>query len=269
MSRSNPAHATAAEPRPPLVRALRSAERLLIGMGVTLLVIYGISRIDARVGEALAIEEVELALAQTATLPATTPPRDPMSGASTAIDGVTSDASADASYFHAERAAGLSTDDPDQSLWSAKRIAAYQDSLTRESGRALGILSIDRLDVRVPVFEGTSELVLNRGLGRIEGTAGFDERGNVGIAGHRDGFFRPLKDLELGDAIDVRWPGGRLRYRVNDLLIVDPSDVSVLNRTRAATLTLVTCYPFYFVGHAPQRFIVKAAAETMPATGLD
>jgi sortase A len=154
-----------------------------------------------------------------------------------------------------------SSEAPDQSLWGQNRVAAYRAALTAAPETPLAVLEIPKLELRVPVFDGTSELALNRGAGRIEGTAAVDARGNVGLAGHRDGFFRALKDIALGDAIEMTSLNGTTKYRVTELLIVEPSDVFVLYPTEDATLTLVTCYPFYFVGDAPQRFIVKARAD--------
>lgn len=146
---------------------------------------------------------------------------------------------------------------PDQSLWAESRIQAYQDSLKIAAEAPQGILRIENLALEVPVFEGTSELNLTRGVGWIEGTAEPGDAGNMGIAGHRDGFFRVLKDIRVGDLIDVESLTGSIRYRVAETLIVEPEDVYVLDPTAEPSLTLVTCYPFYFVGHAPQRFIVR------------
>ena len=101
-------------------------------------------------------------------------------------------------------------------------------------------------------------------MGHIDGTPKPGDAGNVGLAGHRDGFFRPLKDVAVGDLIELA-AGERVdRYRVTETLIVDPSDVWVLDRTESPSLTLVTCYPFYFIGSAPKRFIVRAAREDVP-----
>ena len=105
-----------------------------------------------------------------------------------------------------------------------------------------------------------------RGVGRVRGTARIDAPGNLGIAGHRDSFFRPLKDIRQGDRIELRTAGGIVTYAVDSISIVDPEEVSVLAPTQERTLTLVTCYPFYYVGHAPKRFIVKATAEHSLAT---
>jgi sortase A len=149
---------------------------------------------------------------------------------------------------------------PDQSLWADKRIREYEASLLAESEPPLAVLKIAHLDIEVPVYNGTDDFNLNRGVGRIKGTARVGSAGNLGIAGHRDGFFRGLKDIALGDTIDLLTIDGTETYRVSSIEIVDPSDVSVLEPTEVETLTLVTCYPFYYVGHAPERFIVKATA---------
>jgi len=110
------------------------------------------------------------------------------------------------------------------------------------------------------VFDGTDDLTLNRGVGRIAGTARPGQGGNLGIAGHRDGFFRGLKDVGAGDQIELKIPGRTEVYQVDDVQIVKPTDVQVLEDRGVPTLTLVTCYPFYFIGNAPQRYIVRARA---------
>ena len=103
---------------------------------------------------------------------------------------------------------------------------------------------------------------MNRGVGHIAGSALPGEVGNVGIAGHRDGFFRALKDVKAGEVLELERQtdkGMKLdRYQVERIAVVEPTDVSVIAPASEATLTLVTCYPFYFVGTAPQRFVVKA-----------
>ena len=147
--------------------------------------------------------------------------------------------------------------EPDYALWSEKRIADYHEGNTIRDEAPLAIMSIDTLELKVPIYNGTDEINLNRGAGRIKGTAWIDSPGNLGIAGHRDGFFRVLKDVELGDSISMLTHQGNSEFVVSSITIVDPSDVSVLAHTDASTITLVTCYPFYFVGHAPKRYIVK------------
>ena len=117
----------------------------------------------------------------------------------------------------------------------------------------LAVLRIARIHLVVPVLEGASDVALNRGVGHIEETAMPGTGGNSGIAGHRDGFFRGLKDVVLGDAIELETLQERQLYRIERVWIVNPEQVSVLDSTPAQSITLVTCYPFYFVGSAPQR----------------
>ena len=144
-------------------------------------------------------------------------------------------------------------------LWSTKRIAAYKQSLIEKTDMPLGILHIAKIHLDVPVFNGTDDLTLNRGLGRISGTARIGEIGNVGIAGHRDGFFRGLKDIQPGDLVELELPRRTDQYAVTKIQVVKPENIEVLNQTSRATLTLVTCFPFYFVGSAPDRYIVTAS----------
>lgn len=147
---------------------------------------------------------------------------------------------------------------PDLSLWDLERIRAWRDALTEPAPPPLAILRIPKIRVEVAVLPGTSDFVLNRAVGHIEHTALPGTDSNSGIAGHRDGFFRGLKEIAPGDAIELETLTGRQLYRVERTWIVDPEDVSVLDPTAVRSLTLVTCYPFYFIGSAPQRFIVRA-----------
>jgi sortase A len=161
----------------------------------------------------------------------------------------------------------LSGDDvADFSLWSEKRMREYRESLSIEKRLPLAVLGISKLGIRVPVFEGTDDLALNRGAGWIAGTARPGEPGNVGIAAHRDGFFRGLKDITVGDAVELTTLEGRATYVVDQIEIVSPERVEVLLPRSSPSLTLVTCYPFYFVGDAPQRFIVHATLDRTAAT---
>jgi sortase A len=147
---------------------------------------------------------------------------------------------------------------PDQSLWSPERVHAWRESLRQEPAAPLGVLRIPKIRLEVPVLEGTDEWTLNRGVGHIPGTSPADGPGNLGIAGHRDGFFRRLKDVVLGDTLEIETFGGRETYVVERVWIVGPEEVSVLDSTAVPSVTLVTCYPFYYVGSAPQRYIVRA-----------
>jgi sortase A len=147
---------------------------------------------------------------------------------------------------------------PDLTLWDPKRIAAWRDALRTPGPPAMAVLRIPKFGIEVPVLPGTDEVTLDRAVGHIDDTAlpGLD--GNIGIAGHRDGFFRGLKDIGVGDVIELETPHGKEVYRVQRTWVVSPDDVSVLDPTPTRSLTLVTCYPFYFVGPAPERFIVRA-----------
>jgi LPXTG-site transpeptidase (sortase) family protein len=146
---------------------------------------------------------------------------------------------------------------PDQSLWSEKRVRDFKASLALDAGQPQAVLRIPALGLEVPVYATASDLHLNRGAGYIEGMGQPDSGGNVGIAGHRDGFFRVLKDVSPGQIIEVQTRKRTHRYRVDSIEVVDSSDVKPLVDTLDPTVTLVTCFPFYFVGHAPQRFIVR------------
>ncbi len=157
-----------------------------------------------------------------------------------------------------ETGSGVPATGLDTSLWSPERIRAYEESLRKDFGAPLAILSIPKIGLEVPVLAGTDDLTLNRGVGLIEGTPRPGEVGNAGVAGHRDGFFRGLKDIGVGDTIEVRSLSARHTYVVESIRIVQPEDVSVLDPTSSPVLTLVTCYPFYFIGSAPQRYIVRA-----------
>ena len=150
---------------------------------------------------------------------------------------------------------------PNLELWAEKRILEYEESLRVEADPPLALMTIEKLGIQVPVYDGADDFNLNRGVGRIKGTSAVGAEGNLGVAGHRDGFFRGLKDVAIGDGIDLLTVYGKEVYTVSSIDIVDPSDVWVLASSAEKTITLVTCYPFYYVGHAPKRFIVKATAE--------
>lgn len=152
----------------------------------------------------------------------------------------------------------------DYSLWAEGRIREYEESLHADFGAPQALFRIPKLDLEVAVLEGTSDLVLNRGLGRIEGTAQIGEQGNLGLAGHRDGFFRGLKDVKSGDTMELETLAGTRIYEIDNISIVSPEDVYVLAPSPDSRITLVTCYPFYFVGKAPLRYIVHG--REIPAT---
>jgi sortase A len=207
--------------------ALKYLERTFIGAGCLLLAAYALAQTHAVVGQAQAVDAFRLAQLE--------------------------------AQANSPGATDAETQSVDTSLWAKGRIDAYKESLAVNMDTPEGLLHIPAVDLTVPIFEGTAELNLSRGVGRIDGTSDIGESGNMGIAGHRDGFFRSLKDVKVGDVIEVETLDQVVSYRIENFLIVDPSDIEVLDQTSESMLTLVTCYPFYFVGHAPQRYIVQAA----------
>lgn len=207
----------------------RVLERLLLGLGCLLLAIYGSALLHREISSRIALRSFE----QTN--------RALLNAKSKAI-----------SESRKEGAI-------DFALWSEKRVQAYEESLLSSTDVPIAVLVISRLHIKVVVFNGTEDLTLNRGVGRIIGTAKPGEPGNIGIAGHRDGFFRGLKDATEGDTIDLVTGDRAYTYTIDSTKIVNPDDVSVLQPTSRPSLTLVTCYPFYFIGHAPQRYIVHAS----------
>jgi len=125
-------------------------------------------------------------------------------------------------------------------------------------GSLVGRIDIPKLDISAVVFEGTSDDTLARGVGHLKGSAGPGERGNLVLAGHRDTFFRELRYLQQGDEVNIMGPHGEFEYKVESITIVQPDQTEVLKPGDGSTLTLITCYPFRYIGNAPQRFIVRA-----------
>lgn len=129
------------------------------------------------------------------------------------------------------------------------------------AGSLIGRIEIPRLGVSTIIRAGSDARTLRLAVGHITGTAIPGEPGNIGLAGHRDTFFRRLRDIRVGDEIRIVTPGDTFTFRVDRTSIVKPRDTWVLNDTAIPTLTLVTCYPFTYVGSAPDRFIVRAAQQ--------
>lgn len=209
-------------------------DRVLLISGAILLIVYGAALIDRHVSSRFALRNLQNIQAEP------------------------------------ERATGENDEPVDFKLWSEKRVKEHQRSLLVKRDSPIAALRIEKLNIRVPVFQNTDDLSLNRGVGWIAGTARPGESGNVGIAGHRDGFFRGLKDIAVGDLIDLASISGPSVYAVDQIEIVAPENAGVLRPRSQPSLTLVTCFPFYFVGSAPRRFIVHAvlkqptAAERIP-----
>lgn len=149
--------------------------------------------------------------------------------------------------------------------FQAEKTAAFEDAARAsvvparvEAGGLVGMLDIPRLKLSTPVIEGDDDRALKRAVGHLPDTPLPWEGGNSAMAGHRDGLFRPLKDVKVGDEIRFRDTQKAYRYKVTKTSIVMPDDLSVLAPEAGAHLTLITCYPFYYVGAAPKRFVVRA-----------
>lgn len=217
-------------------------------LGVTLLLVYAGARFWTAAERDAALDEF----------------RAQQQRSSDQIDSVTLSGSAALPPLEVEfQPASLTTSEPDTSRWSATRIAAFFDPLI-ETVAPEAVLEVAALGLEVPVYPGTTEWNLNRGAGRIEGTPKPGSAGNVGIAAHRDGYFRALADIQLGERVTLSTVNGDREYRVTSIQVVAPDAVEVLAATEVPSLTLVTCYPFYHVGPAPERFIVRA--EQIPPT---
>ncbi|MET0661417.1 MAG: class D sortase [Steroidobacteraceae bacterium] len=150
---------------------------------------------------------------------------------------------------------------PDVSDWSATRLKHYREALSQRIAAPVAVLRIHSVGLEIPVFPDVRELYLNRGAGLIPGTQPPGLGGNLGIAGHRDGFFRALKDVRVHDVIELQTPRHVYTYRIDAIDVVDQSNASALSDTLEPTITLVTCFPFYYVGNAPQRYVVKGMLE--------
>jgi sortase A len=149
--------------------------------------------------------------------------------------------------------------------FQAEQTAAFERASRAEptpvkvaTGGLIGMLDIPRLQLSTPVIEGDDDTTLKRSVGHLPDTPMPWEGGNSAIAGHRDGLFRPLQQVKVGDEISVRTVRDEFRYRVTGTSVVMPEDLSVLGPTEAPSLTLITCYPFRFIGPAPKRFVVRA-----------
>ena len=164
----------------------------------------------------------------------------------------------------------------DARIYQAREQAAFEESRVENvsrserprlviDGEVMGEMEVARLGLKVIVLHGDSPTILQRAVGHIPGTALPGQAGNVALAGHRDTFFRPLKDILPGDGITLKTPEGNFQYRVESTAVVPPTDVRVIQASGGRILTLITCFPFYYVGSAPDRFIVRARQiETWP-----
>ena len=177
------------------------------------------------------------------------------------VAGITALGYCVATWFAAERFQAAKARELARELRAKNRTgttAATPPPAAPRDGGLIGRLEIPRLGLSVMVVEGVGDGDLKRAAGHVPGTALPGQPGNIGIAGHRDTFFRPLRAIRPNDRITLRTEAGVYQYRVTSTKVVTPDDVQVLDPTGRDTLTLVTCFPFYYVGHAPKRFIVQA-----------
>jgi len=148
------------------------------------------------------------------------------------------------------------------------RLLLNRQSVLRQSileGSLVGRVEIPDLRLSAVIFEGTSDSVLDRGVGHLDDSALPGQPGNVVLAAHRDTFFRGLRNIHKGDVVRVTTPSGVRTYTVDSTEVVAPTQTSVMDPTPAPALTLITCYPFYYVGNAPKRFIVHARDDEYQA----
>ena len=144
---------------------------------------------------------------------------------------------------------------------------------TRDEARVTGLIGrieVPRLGLSAMVIEGTGRRALRRGVGHVADSPLPGESGNVVLAGHRDTYFRELKDIETGDLIRITTPDGKYAYQVDSILVVTPDRGDLIADTPQSELTLVTCYPFYWVGPAPKRYVIRASpADRAQAAWVD
>ncbi|MGA3372958.1 MAG: class D sortase [Terracidiphilus sp.] len=146
----------------------------------------------------------------------------------------------------------------EQQMHADEQHAVSRSKPTVKEGDTLGKMEIPRLGFSVVVLQGTTSKTLLLGVGHIEGTALPGEAGNIGIAGHRDTYFRVLKDIRANDEIRLQTASGISSYEVDWIQITDPGDGGIVANSNESALTLVTCYPFHYIGAAPERFVVHA-----------
>ena len=206
-------------------KAMIWIERILLVTGLALLGFYGAARMESWLTSRVALKQVaaDEALVRSST---------------------ESDSDNLASNVDSGSSEPLDLPSVDFSLWGEQRVKAYRKNIGPHRANPLAVLRIPKISLEAPLLDGTDDLTLNHAVGRIAGTARPGEPGNIGIAGHRDGFFRGLKDVRVGDVIELKTLKGTDTYIVDQIQIVSPRQVEVLRPTSVPSLTLVTCYPF-------------------------
>lgn len=227
-------------------------ECLLLVIGLALLAFYSVARIESILGSRAAVKRFE----------------DLRSSSISERRNIGDEHAVNEINF-LKPAGDAGSSEVDFRLWDKRRVESYKETSAGRFNAPLALLRIPKINLEVPLLDGTDDLTLNHAVGRIAGTARPGERGNIGIAGHRDGFFRGLKNVRAGDAIELDSSHGTETYIIGEIKIVSPADVGVLRPRPVPSLTLVTCYPFYFLGSAPQRYIVTAFLSPEIKSGSD
>ena len=205
--------------------AHRWVDRLLIAFGVVCLLIYGFLTAQTAVYQRQAKREIDRMIAARETAPATAAAAAPAAPESPTIN---------------------------------RPPSAMANPAPLARGSVIGRVDVPRLNLSAAIAEGDDDATLGKAVGHLPDTPLPWQAGNAAFAAHRDGLFRPLRHIRVNDDVKVVTARGEFLYRVKKTQVVNPEDVSVLAPTKTATLTLITCYPFSFIGHAPQRFIVQA-----------
>ena len=227
-------------------------EKILLLCGLALILIFVAVKIHAQQGHSAAVNEVETLIEL-----------NQQNIAKTIINKSSSENTTDTIEFNSEIIQtpidnkNLPPILPDMSDWSLKRKKDYQE--VDIDSPVLGLLEIPQIGLKVAIFDKASEPHLNKGVARVLQRAKLSGEGNLSLAGHRDGFFRKLGQVVLGDVFTVKdISGNEFNYQVTKTWIVKPKDTYVMKATEKPSITLITCYPFYFVGSAPERYIVRA-----------
>lgn len=221
------------------VNTIVLVEKICLVLGSCLLVVFFVAKLHAFQGHTAALDEAERAVVAASN--SITPEQNTMP-----VDD-----------------SPLATQIKNQNLtqekeyWSTHRKERYRNE--QVSSDLLGILEIPEIDVKVAIFDQATESHLNKGVARVIASSSLSGEGNLSIAGHRDSFFRNLGQLVEGDQMMVNdMQGNTFTYQVVKTWIVKPTDTYVLKETENSSITLITCYPFYFVGSAPDRYILRA-----------
>ncbi len=236
-------------------RALFYIEKILLLGGFSLILVFIAVKIHAYQGHANSVSEIESIIQANQQ-----PSQEILANNTPLLIAQTNSTRAENTALNTNSEQLITADAaqlPDMSDWSAKRKQHYQEA--KVSSPVLGLLEIPQIDLKVAIFDKATEPHLNKGVARVLQNTKLSGEGNLSIAGHRDGFFRKLGNVVLDDIFTVKdIQGNEFNYQVTKIWIVRPTDVYVMKPTEKPSITLITCYPFYFVGSAPERYIVRA-----------